>query len=152
LENFNKIFSKKEKGIVFSILFEYFDEYNQDNYKSLTKVIICNKIILNKIVNYIMYRSNFLLTEQYNDLKIKNYIISYKYIDKELSIALGSEFLKDHQNEILEKKFKLPKINLTLPLNYDIELWENIYDIKSDYIKLNNWNIIFLKSKIKMRI
>ncbi len=152
MENFNKIFSKKEKGIVFSILFEYFDEYNQDNYKSLTKVIICNKIILNKIVNYIMYRSNFLLTEQYNDLKIKNYIISYKYIDKELSIALGSEFLKDHQNEILEKKFKLPKINLTLPLNYDIELWENIYDIKSDYIKLNNWNIIFLKSKIKMRI
>jgi hypothetical protein len=90
-----------------------------------------------------MYRSNFLLTEQYNDLKIKNYIVCYKYIDYKKSIELGYQNLKDHQNEFLDKKFQFPKTKLALPLSYDIELWDNIYDIKSDNIKLNNWNIIF---------
>ena len=42
-------------------------------------------------------------------------------------------------------------MNLSLPLNYNIELWHNIHDIKNNNIKLslNDWNIIFPEIEYK---
>ena len=58
-------------------MIEYSDELT--NYKYLTKVIIMNKNIINEIAESVFIRSNFLLTELYNDLKVNKYIISYKF-------------------------------------------------------------------------
>jgi hypothetical protein len=147
-ENLLKLFKEinnDKYGLMFSIILEYLDEYGNNNYRYLTKVIIMNNNIINQIVEYVSIRINFLLTEQYNDFKINKYIISYKYMDYNTSLTYQSKFLKDYENIIIEKNLKLPNANLSLPLSPDIKLWNNMYDIKSDIKKLNlnEWNIIF---------